>query len=133
MSQENVEVVRRSVDLWNSGDVEALVAAFSDDAELEPAPGFVEGGKLVGRNGLRHFFERLHEAWRPGDTVTLGEFREAGDKVMFSFRWQAIGDVSGIETSSEWIAVDTFRDGVVVRMQIFSDRDEALEAVGLSE
>jgi hypothetical protein len=52
---------------------------------------------------------------------------------MFSFRWRAIGDVSGIETSSEWIAVDTFRDGVIVRMQLFSDPDDALDAVGLSE
>ena len=133
MSRENVELVRRSVDLWNSGDVDALVATFSDDAELQPAPGFIEGGTLVGHDGIRHFFERLHEAWKPGDTVTLGEFREAGDKLMFSFRWRAIGDVSGIETSSEWIAVDTFRDGVIVRMQIFTDRNDALDAAGLSE
>jgi hypothetical protein len=63
----------------------------------------------------------------------LGEVREAGDKVMFSFRWRATGKVSGIETTSEWIAVDTLRDGVVVRMQIFSERDQALEAAGLSE
>jgi ketosteroid isomerase-like protein len=133
MSQASVEIVRRSVDLWNSGDVGALVAIFSDDAELEPAPGFIEGGMLLGHEGIRHFFERLHEAWKPGDTVTLGEVREAGDKVMLSFRWRAIGDVSGIETTSEWIAVDTFRDGLIVRMQIFSDRSEALAAVGLPE
>ena len=126
-------MVRRSIDLWNSGDVEALVAIFSDDAELEPAPEFIEGEKLVGRDEIRHFFERLHEGWKRGDTVSLGEIREADDKVMFSFRWRAIGNVSGIETSSEWIAVDTFRDGFVVRMQIFSDRAEALEAAGLSE
>jgi ketosteroid isomerase-like protein len=132
-AQENVDIVRHSMDLWNSGDVEALVAAFTDDAELQPAPGFIEGGRLLGHEGLRHFFEQLHEAWKPGDSVTLGEIREAGDKVMFSFRWRAIGDVSGIETTSEWIAVDTFRDGLIARMQIFSDRAEALEAVGISE
>lgn len=125
--------MRRAVALWNSGDLDALVATFSDDARLEPAPGFIEGGQLVGHDGIRHFFERLHEAWQPGDTVTLGDLHEAGEKVMFSFRWRAIGDASGIETSSEWIAVDTFRDGVVVRMQIFADRDEALEAAGLEE
>jgi ketosteroid isomerase-like protein len=133
MSGENVELVHRSVELWNCGDVDALVETFAEDAELEPAPGFVEGGKLKGRDGIRRFFERLHESWKPGDTVALGELLEAGDKVMFSFQWRAIGDVSGVETSSEWIAVDTFRDGVAVRMQIFSDRDDALNAAGLSE
>jgi ketosteroid isomerase-like protein len=132
-ARENADIVRRSIDLWNSGDVGALVASFTDDAELQPAPGFVEGETLLGHEGIRHFFERLHEAWRPGDTVTLGEVREAGDKLMFSFRWRAIGDVSGIETMSEWIAVDTFRDGLIARMQIFSDRAEALEAAGISE
>jgi len=133
MSRENIELVRRSVDLWNGGDVEALAATFADDAELEPAPDFIEGGRFKGRNGIRRFFERLHEAWRPGDTVVLGELREAGDRVMFSFGWTATGDLSGIETSSEWIAVDTFRDGLVVRMQIFSDRDDAVDAAGLTE
>lgn len=78
--QPNVDIVRRSVDLWNSGDVGALVATFTDDAELQPASGFVEGEMLLRHEGIRHFFERLHEAWKPGDTVTLGEFREAGDK-----------------------------------------------------
>jgi ketosteroid isomerase-like protein len=132
-AQENVDVVRRSVDHWNSGDVGALVATFTDDAELRPAPGFVEGEVLFGHEGIRHFFERLHEAWKPGDTVTLGDVRETGNKVIFSFRWRAIGDVSGIETTSEWIAVDTFRDGLIARMEIFSDRAEALEAMGISE
>ena len=132
MSSENTELVRRSIDLWNRGDVDALVATFSIDAEMEPAPGFIEGGRMHGRDRIGRFFERLHEGWKPGDTVTLGELREVGDRVMFSFRWRATGDLSGIETSSEWIAVDSFRDGLVVRMQIFSDRDEALEAAGLT-
>ena len=131
-ARQNVDIVRRSMDLWNSGDVRALVATFTDDAEVQTAPGFIEGGRLSGHEGIRLFFERLHEAWKPGDTVILGEVREAGDKVMFSFRWRAIGDVSGIETTSEWMAVDTFRDGLIARMQIFSDRAEALEAVGTS-
>jgi ketosteroid isomerase-like protein len=132
MSRENTELVRGSIDLWNRGDVGGLVATFSDDAELEPAPGFIEGGKMTGRDRIQRFFERLHEVWKPGDAVALGELREVGDIVMFSFRWRAIGDLSGIETSSEWIAVDTFRDGLVVRMQIFSERAEALDAAGLT-
>jgi ketosteroid isomerase-like protein len=132
MSKENVDLVRRAIELWNRGDVEALVATFSNDAELEPAAGFIEGGKMQGRDRIRSFFVRLHEGWKPGDSVAMEDFRDAGDRVMFSFRWRATGDVSGIETSSEWIAVDTFRDGLVVRMQIFADRAEALTAAGLS-
>ena len=132
MPEENINVVRASAELWNRGKVDELMATFADDAEFESAPGFIDGGPLKGHAEIRGFFERLHDSWRPGDTVALGELREAGDKVMFSFRWRAIGDVSGIETSSEWVAVDTFRDGLCVRMQIFSDLDEARAAAGLS-
>ena len=107
-----------------------MLETFSDNAEFQPAPGFIEGEALKGREEIRAFFERLHDSWRPGDTVALGDLREVGDKVMFSFRWRATGDVSGIETSSEWIAVDTFRDGLCVGMQIFSDLDDARAAAG---
>ena len=34
MSQENVEVVRRMVDAFNGGDVEAVIAAFDEGCEL---------------------------------------------------------------------------------------------------
>src|SRR4026208_7322 len=98
MSEENVNIVRRSVELWNRGKLEALVETFSDDAEFHPAPGFIEGENVNGREEILAFFERLHDSWRPGDTVALGELREFGDKVMFWFRWRATGDVSGIET-----------------------------------
>ena len=46
---------------------------------------------------------------------------------------QAFSPDGGTTWETNWIAVDTFRDGFVVRMQIFSDRAEALEAAGLSE
>ena len=44
MSEENVNVVRASVELWNRGKVDELIATFSDVAEFEPAPGFIDGG-----------------------------------------------------------------------------------------
>lgn len=42
------------------------------------------------------------------------------------------GRASGIETDVEEFHVWTLRNGRVVRMQMFLDRDEALAAAGIS-
>jgi ketosteroid isomerase-like protein len=44
MPEENINVVRASAELWNRGKVDELMATFADDAEFEPAPGFIDGG-----------------------------------------------------------------------------------------
>jgi len=72
MPEENINVVRASAELWNRGKVDELMATFADDAEFEPAPGFIDGGPLKGRAEIRGFFERLHDSSRPGGTVALG-------------------------------------------------------------
>jgi hypothetical protein len=51
--------------------------------------------------------------------------------VLTSFEWRGIGDVSGLETSSEWVSVNTLRGRQIVRLQIFGDRDAAISAAGL--
>jgi ketosteroid isomerase-like protein len=63
--------------------------------------------------------------------VEIREIEEAGDKVLTSFTWRAIGDASGIEVSSEWFSVTTIRGGQIVRLRFFSDRDAAINAAGL--
>jgi hypothetical protein len=72
VARENVEVVRRSVEPLEQRRRRGARRDLLDDAELEPAPGFIEGGRLSGHEGIRHFFERLHEAWKPGDTSPCG-------------------------------------------------------------
>jgi hypothetical protein len=46
---------------------------------------------------------------------------------------QARGRTSGIEVTARMLCAFTVRDGLIVRYQAFSERQQALEAAGLRE
>lgn len=56
---------------------------------------------------------------------------EAGSRVVIFFRDRGIGRSSGVETEISYASVWDFREGNVVRMKNFLDRDEALRYGGL--
>ena len=126
---ENFGLVRRMFDAFNAGD-DLVPLLWTEDAEVVPAPGFPEGGPVRGLEQVSRFFDGLREGWQEGTSVTLPELEEIGDKVLASFTWRAVGETSGIETSSDWLAVYSFRGGKVLRVEYFTDRDAALEAAG---
>jgi ketosteroid isomerase-like protein len=137
MSQENVddyvELVRQAFDVYNTGDVDALVDLFTDHGEVETDPRFPEGGTFSGRQSVTRFFAGLHQGWRGGDVATLKDAQRVGDSVLTAHTWQATGELSGMDVSSEWFALWTIRDGQIARVRFFYDRAEAFEAAGLRE
>ena len=58
---------------------------------------------------------------------------DAGDQVVAVIHEREVGRASGARVEASHLAVWTLADGKVVRLQTFLDRQEALEAVGLSE
>jgi aminoglycoside 6'-N-acetyltransferase len=126
-ANEKFGLVRRMFDVFNAGD-DLVALLWTEDAEVVPAPGFPEGGPVRGHEQVTRFFDGLREGWQEGMSVTLHGLEEIGDKVLASFTWQAVGETSGIEASSDWLAVYSFRGGKVLRVEYFSDRDAALAA-----
>ena len=49
MSQENPEVVRRSIELWNEGDLAAFVALHHPDVVVVPPDNWPDGEVTRGR------------------------------------------------------------------------------------
>jgi ketosteroid isomerase-like protein len=58
MSQENVEIVRRGFDVWNSGDMGAYRALLDPDFVLRPPQIWAEPGPFVGREAALREFEQ---------------------------------------------------------------------------
>jgi ketosteroid isomerase-like protein len=133
MSQENVEVVRRSIELWNDGQVEASIDLSADDAELQTDPRFIEGGAFRGRDELLRWSQGLRDGWVGGGSVITTEFIEVGDRVVVTGEWRGTGETSGIEASLPVTVVFTVHGGKIQRTQYFLDHEEALKAVGLQE
>jgi ketosteroid isomerase-like protein len=66
-------------------------------------------------------------------SAEIYELTDAGDQVVASITNRGRGKRSGVEVSWDIWQVWSLRDGKVVRGQAFTNREEALEAAGLSE
>ena len=133
MSRENVEVMHSVLDAFNRRDVEALGALLAPDAEIVPMRAALESNAAYrGPNAAADWFAAVEEAW----VELSGEVertRKVGDRVIAFGRLRGHGRGSGAAIDVEATAVAHFRAGLITRLQIFTNREAALEAVGLRE
>ena len=131
MSQENVEIIRAFIDAFNREDLEAAYKRLGSDFELDfsRAVGPVSGVfKLDQVRALLDEFFGVWEAVR----FEVDEIVEAGDLVVALWTGHVKGR-DGIEAQARTAWVWTIRDGTVERVCFYQERQDALEAVGLSE
>jgi ketosteroid isomerase-like protein len=133
MSLENVEIVRRHHQAYNRHDIGAFLEPLDPNVEWIPIMAALEGRTYRGRDGVRRWLEDLTTDWEIFETCPE-EFRDLGDRVLLLGHWRARGRASGVELENQpasWLY--EIKDGRVVRMRTYTDRAEALEAVGLSD
>ena len=131
MSRENVELIRGRIDALNREDWDAAFKDAAPDAEfdLSRAVGVVRG--VYGLPQMQRILEEFRSAWE-SDQFGADEFIDAGEHVVTPFTNHLRGR-DGIEVEARGIWVWTIRDGAIVRVCLYQERAEALEAVGLSE
>jgi ketosteroid isomerase-like protein len=66
-------------------------------------------------------------------SLDVEEVFDAEDQVVTIVRQHATPRHGGPEVEMRFAQVWTFRDGLVARMEMYADRDEALQAAGLQE
>jgi len=132
MSQENVETVRAVYGAWGLGDYRAALERFDEDIEWFGPPDVSGSGAARGHEGVRQALTTWVGTWEDYH-YELGELIDCGDRVLVAGRQRGRGKGSGVEVSEEIFSVWTLRAGRVIRQQMFRDRAQALEAVGLSE
>jgi uncharacterized protein len=133
MSQENVEIVRRSFDAISSGDLDALLALYDSAVEFLPLTGTrVESGGYRGHQGVLDYFAEVDDIWdelRPHADQVLTD----GDQVVVVGGCAVRGKGSGVVTDSPLAWVITVRDGKITSHRGFRTAEDALEAAGLKE
>ena len=134
MSQENVEIARRSLALLSQGD-EAAWDEMPPEFVFDFSRRLIDPVVLRGRDEMRAWMERERQMSEGGHVgFEPKELIDAGDKVLALVRVSARGKASGVPVEAHVWAVCRFSDGKLVEWTYFGDdRAAAFEAAGLSE
>jgi ketosteroid isomerase-like protein len=131
MSEENVELVRAAIDALNRGEWESVVEDAAPDFRLDMSRsiGLLRG--VYGRDQVMGWVQEFTGSWE-SLRVEPHEFIEAGEQVIVPWTAHFVGR-DGVEVQARVTWSWTARDGAIERLCLFQERQEALEAAGLSE
>jgi ketosteroid isomerase-like protein len=124
MSQENIDLVRQGYAAFGRGDIDALLADYSEDIVWEPvigaAPHVPTAGVRRGKAAVREFFRILAET-TDFEKFEAQEFIAQGDKVVVLGTYAATPKSTGRRHASDWVMVFTIAAGRIVSFREFSD------------
>ena len=133
MSEENVEVVRRTYEAFNRGGLDAVTDLAHPDIEFVPPPIWPDSPTLRGIDAIQEMARQWIETFDDFQ-IAPERFIEAGqDQVLVFVRDRGRVKGSGAEIDNRFIHVWTIREGKIAKWESFTDEAAALEAAGLSE
>jgi ketosteroid isomerase-like protein len=130
MSQENVEIVKAVVDAFNRQDWDAGFQYAAPGAEMDFSRALGPYRGVYTADQARPFVNDFAATF---DSIRLevDQLIDAGEHVVLlgilHFRGR-----DGIEATASAIQSWTVRDGAIERMVMYQEKEEALEAAGLS-
>jgi ketosteroid isomerase-like protein len=132
MSQENVEVIRRLLDAFERGGLDATLSFYDPDVTWVVAEDEPEAATLRGYDGLRALLAQWLQAF---DELHIDpkEFIDAGEAVVMPYQFRARERSSGSEISAPETWVFWLRDGMIIEVREYRHKAEALAAVGVEE
>ena len=133
MSRENVEVVQHWVRAYNRRDFEGILELTDPTGEFRSRFVALESVHRVSDEGFPYtYFKMLDEAYDHFEIV-LSEYIDAGAAVLAAGHAEWRGKASGVQGETPILPAFWLRARKIFRAETFTDRTEALEAVGLSE
>jgi ketosteroid isomerase-like protein len=131
MSQENVEIVRRAIDAFNRGGVDAALEFLDREIEWTTTGIFVKRGTYRGHEGARRYMGAL--AADLDDLHTEPEeFIDAGEQIVVPFHPSAAGKRSGAPVVFSGARVYGLEGGKIKRIHNYTEKAEALAAAGVA-
>jgi ketosteroid isomerase-like protein len=131
VSQTEIETLRAGYEAFNRGEVDSLFDAAHPDMEFIPADRAANAGTVRGSEAIRRFFDDLFEPFEKVE-VEPQKFFESDDRiaVILRARFRPRGSDAVIENRIGHVW--TFSDGKALRLEIYPEREKALERIGMS-
>ena len=134
MSQENVEIVRRSTDAYNRRDLDGMLENWAPDAVLDwsNARSF-DAGVYRGHGEIRAFMEEFFATWDEVRIEIVYGPVEVEDGLLIAENVTYLRGRDGIEVQARSAWLIRIRDGEQTSLTLYQTKQEALEAAGLRE
>jgi len=130
--ERSITSLRGAYAAFNRGDMDAAVQALDPQIEWREPAAFPGGGTYRGREAVKQYLAQSRAGWAEGSSEPV-QFIAAGERmvVFVQARFRNKG-------SSEWHEVNladvyTIREGKIVEMHAFADRQEALRWAGVQD
>jgi ketosteroid isomerase-like protein len=132
VAKQNVEkITRDAYDAFNQRDLEAILTYLDPNIEWWPAADELIIEPYRGHDGYRRLFAEVLEV-SPDIQSEIEELFVVGDQVVACLRYWGRGRESGAPVELRETHVARLRAGKFVEVREYRERDQALEAVGLS-
>jgi ketosteroid isomerase-like protein len=133
MSKQNVEVVRS---LYRAGDPSRFFDRLHEEVHVDASEGplLPDYPALIrGKDAVLDFYRHYWGTWddyvlEPAEVIDAGK-----DRVLVVHHEHGAGKGSGVPFERRWAMLYTLQAGQIVKLDLFTTRERALEAVGLSE
>ena len=134
MSQENAQLAWQASRAWNDGGADALIGYLDPDVEWHPPSESMEPGIYRGHDGVRDYLGRLAEVFGDARTEPLEVIDVDDDRVIVVVRSIAHSEHVATEITADWAWLITVGpNNKAIRVDAFTDKPQALKAVGLAE
>jgi ketosteroid isomerase-like protein len=133
MSEENVGIVRRTFEAFETGGFDAMLPFYPEDVVWHPAPEWVEDPVYHGHDGVRKMSATFTENF---DDLALEpcDIREVQDRVLVLAEATGRTKETGVVLRQPYAMVySDFREGKIGEVRFYFTWQAALEAVGLQE
>ena len=128
MSQENLERVQRLYEYLNQGDIDAALALLDPGVEWWTRVDTLDTEIAKGREGWRArwaditgILKQFHQ--KPTEVIDAGEY--------VAVCVHQVGRTKGVLIDQHEVHVFRLRDGCVIELREFHEKDEALKAAGV--
>ena len=111
-----------------------MIALTDPSVEYHPVLATVGGVNVYrGHDGIRSWFEDFYEVWGNQIRIEPKAYFDLGEQTLMSYVLWGRGRSSGAEVTMTFTQVIRWRDNRVVYSKVYTDRDEALSDLGISE
>jgi ketosteroid isomerase-like protein len=134
MSEERIATLMHAMEAFNRGDSSGPIAISTPDVEWGAIGAFpgVER-RYRGPQGIQEWMDAIRSAWEAFEVSVDEVLYDERDLLVTAELLRGRGRSSGAEVQMRIFAVYRFEREKVRRREAFTERNDALEAAGLSE